>query len=901
MLDDASPRRDLPTGTVTFLRTDVEGSMGLARRLGGAWDEVNADHLGIIRGAVQVHGGVTVRTEGDALFAAFPEAAAGARAAIDAQLALDRHAWPDGVDVRVRMGLHSGEAHLAGDDYGGFDVNRAARIAAIGHGGQIVLSGATQALVESSLPDGVRPRSLGRVALKDVPIPEHLYQLDVTGLPTTFPPLRVADASSTNLPVRLTSFVGRDQDLVELGALLDTARLVTLTGPGGIGKTSLAIELARSREGVPDGVWFVALDAIDDASQVGAVIARTLGLFDGTGGPAVEALPRFLADRSMVLVLDNFEHVLEAAGDVAMLLRASPGTRIVVASRSPLHLVGEQEYPVRPLPIRAQDTSSEVDGTPASMQLFVDRARAVRPGWDSGPDTPIVAEICALLDGLPLGIELAAARTSLLPPAAIRDRLAAQLPLPGTGPRDAPARQRTLAATIEWSHDLLSPGERHVLHDLSVFQEGFDLEQAEHVVCHDPSGPTTDDGDVLGRIISLADHSLISRGVALHDAGALPLSSGVRFAMLRTVEGFAAAKLAEDRSHDTSVHRRHAETFLALAQAAAARLQGSAQPLWLDRLGLEQANLRVALEWSISAGDTEIALGMVGALWRYWLLDGLLHEGAAWVERAFAMPGAERPTPGRLQAVAAAGSIAYWRGQPLESLRLYEEEAELAARLDDPRMAADASFNLSAAYGVNGDLERSRAASVDARRRFEALGDDRGVARVDWGFANLKQWEEGPAAAFPDLPPLLERTIELDDAQYVALVQGSLAWVTFSVGDMPQATAWAMKAMAGNYAIRDLAGTTISLPVGAVIALIAGRPGDAVALMGAFESLCERYGVRPPVPLRDLIGVADPLGQASALLTPDVVAEQLRIGRRMTIAEAVALTLEIGNGVAPGQ
>ena len=742
MRERTTPRRDLPTGTVTFLRTDVEGSMGLARQLGGAWDNVNEAHLDVIRGAVREHGGITVRTEGDALFAAFQEAAAGVNAAVDAQRSLDGHDWPEGVDVRVRMGLHSGEAHLAGDDYGGFDVNRAARVAAVGHGGQIVLSGPTWALVESSLPPDIRLRSLGRVTLKDVPSPEQLFQVDVPGLRTDFPPLRVAGSSVGNLPVRLTSFIGRDQDLVELGALLDSARLITLTGPGGIGKTSLAVELARGRAAdMPDGAWFVGLDALDDSSQVGPAIARTIGLFDGTLGQAVDALPGFLAERSMLLVLDNFEHVLDAAGIVTILLRSSPGSRFIVASRSPLHLGGEQEYPVRPLPMVAGEA---IDGDTAAVRLFTERARAVQTGWDPAADAPVIAEICALLDGLPLGIELAAARMSLLPAVAIRDRLAARLPLPGAGPRDAPARQRTLAGAIAWSHELLGPDERHLLHDLAVFQDGFDLEQAELVVCHDSAGAA--DTDVLERLIALADQSLIVRDVTSTGVDVLPLASGIRFAMLRTVQVFAAEQLIAD-GHEVDVRRRHAETFLELARAAGTRLQGSAQPLWLDRLGLDHGNLRAALEWSTSAGETEIALGMIGALWRFWLLDGRLHEGSEWAERVLAMAGADAPTPARLQGVAAAGNIAYWQSRTEDCLRLYEEERDLAAILDDQVMAADAAFNLASAYVVRGDLERGASNLADARRRYEGLGDSRAVNRVAWAEANLLQMTGGPPAA----------------------------------------------------------------------------------------------------------------------------------------------------------
>lgn len=452
----ATPRDDLPTGTVTFLRTDVQGSMALARSLGERWDELNRRHLALIGQAVSDHGGTVIRTEGDALFAVFPEAVAAVEAAAEAQRALTTEPWPDDATIRVRIGLHTGEAHRSGDDYGGFDINRAARVAAVGHGGQVVLSETTAALVVDALPDGTSLRDLGRHVLKDVPRAERLSQLDIAGLPNDFPPLRSSAEGRGNLPDRLTSFVGRDQELADLVELVGDARLVTLTGPGGIGKTSLAIEAARLLEpGFQDGAWFVSLAALDGPDQVRAAIAHGIGIFDGPERSAAQALVAFVADRALVLVLDNMEHLLAAADEVAAVVRASPASRVLVTSRAPLRIVGEHEVPVAPL----------VDD---GIALFTDRARAVQPGWTTGHDAAVVAEICHLLDDLPLGIELAAARVSALSPTVIRDRLAARLPLPGSGLRDAPARQRTLEGAVAWSHDLLSPKRQALLHILGV-------------------------------------------------------------------------------------------------------------------------------------------------------------------------------------------------------------------------------------------------------------------------------------------------------------------------------------------------------------------------------------------------------------------------------------------------
>ncbi len=311
---EGSVARRLPTGTVTFLRTDVEGSMRLVRELGAAWDDVNAAHLGIIRSAVETHGGVVVRTEGDALFAAFAEARAAAQAAVAAQLAIQANHWPVNGTLAVRMGLHSGEAHLAGDDYGGFDVNRAARVAAAGHGGQILLSSTTTSLVEDQLPAGVHLVDLGSHQLRDVPRPERLAQLTIEGLPDQFPPVRTAGTVVGNLPDRLTSFVGREAEQQQVTDLLGRARLVTLTGPGGIGKSSLAVEVARqAAERFRDGAWFIPLADVADPRGISATIAHGIGIFDGPERSAASALLPYLADRSMLIVLDNFEHLVEGA------------------------------------------------------------------------------------------------------------------------------------------------------------------------------------------------------------------------------------------------------------------------------------------------------------------------------------------------------------------------------------------------------------------------------------------------------------------------------------------------------------------------------------------------------------------------------------------------------------
>ena len=865
---DPGTPRTLPTGTVTFLRTDVEGSMGLVRTLGPAWDHVNATHMRIVRYAIDDHGGTWVRTEGDAVFAVFPEARAAVSAAIDAQRALNAHDWPEGVDVRVRMGLHSGEAYLAGDDYGGFEVNRASRITAAGHGGQVLLSDTTRALVADALPAGVGIRGLGQHALRDLPRPESIHQLVVPGLLSDFPPLRSLEGTTGNLPERLTSFVGRETDIAALQGLLSDGRLMTLTGPGGIGKTSTAIELARATAAAfRDGVWLVELDDIVEAGLVRGMMARTLGLFDGPERAAVDALHPYLADRSMLLVLDNFEHLLDAAGEVEAILRASPSSKVIVTSRAPLHIAGEQEYPIGPL---ATATPADPAG-----RLFSERARGVRPTFDPGSDTDAIREVCTLLDGLPLGIELAAARVASLSVAAIRDRLAAQLPLPGPGRRDVPDRQRTLDAAIAWSYELLPADRQRLLRDLSVFDGGFDIAQSEAVF---------GEGDVLEALADLVDQSLVARD--LDD----PIE--VRFRILQTIQAYALRQL-RDEGREHEVRRRHAMAFLALAEATAPSLPGPRQRAILQRLRLDHANLRSAVKWAIDADDVDVALGLVAALWRYWQLDGHLVEGRALTDEALVMRGAEAPSSARLAAVTAAAGIAYWQGRAEEATKLYDEQLDLAQRLGDRAAEADATFNGIYGRFIHRDTDGALLMLERARHLFTKLGDERALARLAWteGTVLMNQGRTTDARQFFEASlPTFQAS---GDAWYEALSLGSQAWLAFSEGDSRTAAAHFVRSMAKSRDLGDRASLAISLEVAAIVALELDEPESAAVLLGALETATAKYGVRPPAGLALLIATREPSKRVEEALDAATLRDAMDRGRLMSLDDAVELLLQL--------
>jgi predicted ATPase/class 3 adenylate cyclase len=881
-----SPR--LPTGTVTFLRTDVEGSMRLARALGSEWDGLNTAQLDIVRRAVARHGGTIVRTEGDALFAVFSEARAAARAAVECQRSLADHPWPAEAPVRVRIGLHSGEAHLAGDDYGGFDVNRAARVAAVGHGGQIVLSDPTRALIAGDLGPGESIRDLGRHPLKDVPHPEHLFQLEAPGLATSFPPVRTAAPVVGNVPARLTSLVGREPELESLSRLLGTSRLLTITGPGGVGKTSLALELARRQApAFADGAWMVALDEIEDPALVLAAVARVLGVWDGPARPVLAGLARHLETRETLLVLDNFEHVLAAARDVAQLLAAAEGLRIIVTSRAALRVRGEQEVPVGPLDHAG--TGMAEQQVPAAVRLFEERARAVRPGWGTGVDPGIVREICERLDGLPLAIELAAARVSVLSAAAIRDRLAARLPLPGPGPRDAPDRQRTLDGAIAWSYDLLDEADRALLRDLAVFEGGFDLEQAAIV-----AGQQDKDQDELDAIALLVDHSLLGRD---DRPGHDDRPGAARYRMLETIRSFMLRRAGEDVARDREVRGRHARAFLALAEEAAQHFLGSDQPRWLDRLAEDDANLRAAVQWAIAAGEVELAQRLSAALWRYWQLAGHLTEGRALADAVLELPGAEEATAGRLWSLAAAGGMAYWQGEAARADALYRRQLEASLAIGDRPGEADALFNLASTAFILGSPAESRDLLDMVRSRYVDMGDERGAIRTDWGRANLLLSEGRPVDAIALLRAARERYLAHRDMTYVALASGSLSFAHLVMGNRIEALRWGRESLVTYHRLRDIATTTITLPAIAVYLVEFERHEAAAVAMGAYEALREVHGVEPPAGFALMIQALRPLERVMDVLRSDRFEAAVQHGRQLSLDQAVAYALDAIAGV----
>jgi predicted ATPase/class 3 adenylate cyclase len=893
-------RRAVPTGTLTFLFSDIEDSTRLVQELDTArYRELLEQHQALLRASFAAHGGIERSTEGDSFFVVFRDAPSAVAAAVDGQRELSAADWPSEARVRVRMGLHSGEGIQGGDDYVGIDVHRAARIAAAAHGGQVLVSESTRALAQHALPRDVALIDLGGYHLKGLASPERLYQLSIGGLPSSFPPPRTDPVARAHLPPRLTSFVGRRPDLDVLRGLLGDSRLITLIGPGGTGKTSMAIECAREVSGdFSDGAWFVALEAISDPDLVPSAIVGALGLQDPSGRTARDQLAENLAGRELLLVLDNFEQVMAASALLGEILGAAPAVKVIATSRAPLHLSAEQVYPVAPLEIPSiapaqppgwsmlDSAALEALGSVPAIRLFVDRVRQVQPAFELSRDNAsAVAEICVRLDGLPLGIELAAARVPLLGTAGVAERLVRRLSLPPSPSPDAPARQRTLQETIAWSCDLLDLPGRALFARLSVFSGGWRLDEAE-VVC----GPAPELGaEVLDTLAGLVDQSLV---IAREHRGV------VRYEMLETVRQFADDQLAA-REDGPTIRRRHALVYLALAEAAAPNVRRRGRAATLERIGPERANLRAAVRWSIESGEAEIALRLTTALVEArgappWGLAGGIEEARSAILTALDLPGADEPTTIRMRCLEAAGTVCYYSGDNPQAATFYRAQLELAQQLGDPQGVADARLNLVWTEDWTGRVAEARKAHKQVEAAYRALGDEHGLARVSFIRGNVLIEEGRLSEAIEVFERARERFREFDDVPYESMTAGSLGRAYLEAGDRDRAIHYFLRGVVGlAREVDDQGAMTMTLPIGAIAALELGRPEAAAVIMGASETLSRAYGIRPPIGLNQVFTRFDPLARARAELDPAAFEAALQRGRAMRLDQAVSLVLEM--------
>ena len=709
---------ELPTGTVTFLFTDIEGSARL-------WDEhpeemrpALARHEALLHEAIGAHEGYVFHTAGDAFCVVFARATDALAAALDAQRALQAEPWAVG-PLGVRMALHTGEAEERGGDYFGPPLNRCSRILSAGHGGQVLLSRTSAHLVREALPSGAELKPLGEHRLRDLAQPEGIFQLLHLGLPSEFPPLRSLAAFTHNLPIQLTSFIGREQELAEVKRLLGTTHLLTLTGTGGAGKTRLALQAgADLLDEYPDGVWLVELAALVEASLVPQAVASALGVREEPGRALVETLKDALRPKRSLLIIDNCEHLVGACAELAeTLLRACPGVGVLATSREALGAEGEVLWriPSLALPAREPGPTPPIEQLTqyAAVQLFIERAATARPGFRvTNENAPAVAEICWRLDGIPLAIELAATRVKVLPPEQIERRLDDRFRLLRGGRRTALPRQQTLRAAVEWSYDSLSPDQQALFDRLSVFAAGFSLEAAELV----GAGGAIEQRAVLDLLTELADKSLVVPDEVDGEA---------RYRLLESLRAYGWERLQETGEAEAT-RQRHASYFRDLAEEMRLAMVAGARADCLRRLDREHDNFRAALTWGL-AHDVSTSLRLAVALQRFWELRGHWAEGREWVAQSLAR--AERvPLEYRAQGLYLAGllALAQWdHGQAEPLLR----DALTAARLCGDRRTEANAFN------TLGNVAADRAHYDEAKDLYEQslairqdLGDRRAIA-----------------------------------------------------------------------------------------------------------------------------------------------------------------------------
>ena len=764
---------EMPSGTVTFLFTDVENSSPLWEHDGIAMMSALARHVSLLREAVDAHGGVLYKTVGDGTQSAFPTVPAAISAALAAQRALLAEPWPDELGpLRACMAIHVGEAEPRGGDYLAAPLNRLSRVLGMARGGQILLTEAVEQLAQDGLPAGGSLQELGVMRLRDIKRAERVFVLVHPDLPQDIDLPVASDQQTRHFPPALTPFLGRDEQISAIAQLVaaPNVHLVTLTGPGGIGKTRLAIQVGeRLASSFSGGAVFVDLSSLREPAQVLPAIGRALGLREVNAGSLVQQIHSLLAERETLLILDNFEHLLGSAAVVANLLGGSE-VELLVTSRAPLRVQGEHEYlvPTLLLPDHSQRTNAAALGTNEAVVLFVDRARAVRPDFElTDAIAPIIAEICARLDGLPLAIELAAARIKVLPPAALLSRLERRLPLLTGGRRDAPERQRTLRDTIAWSYDLLAPEECELFLRLGVFVGGWTIEAAEAVA--NPEGNL----DVLGGLTSLVEMSL----VRLDETESEP-----RFRMLETIREYAVDRLTE-ADEDAAIRERHATFYLDFAEAAEPELVRANQVEWLDRLAADGPNITAALGWLLEQNRIDEGLRLSVAMRFFWLRRAPFGEGSRWLT-AFL----ERPADGvsprtRARALAAAGSFNHRLGRLDETRTLYRDALTLFREAGDLIGEARLLRNLASVAIDLGEFEEAESLLTESRAVADRNGNPRSVADVV-GLSGTLAFAQGDYdQASARLKEASDRFRVLGDVASVMDASGDAAYMTALNGD----------------------------------------------------------------------------------------------------------------------
>jgi predicted ATPase/class 3 adenylate cyclase len=760
---------ELPTGTITFLFTDVQGSTHLWERHPEAMRLAMLQHDILVEGCVVSNSGQVVRPrgEGDSRFAVFQRAPDAVTAARDIQQGIARVGWPVPAPLSVRIALHTGEADLRAGDYYGSAVNRCARLRALAYGGQTLISEATYELTRDRVPAHTGLRDLGEHRLKDLERAEHVYQLVIADLPADFPPLKSVDTLPNNLPVQLTSFVGREKEMAEVKSQLTAARLLTLTGSGGTGKTRLALQVAADLlESFPDGIWFVDLAPLSDPDLVPQTVASALGVREQPGRSLIAVLNDYVASKTLALILDNCEHLVDPCARLSeRLLRAGLGVRILATSREALGIAGEVAWPVPSLTLPdTHDTSVEQLSQSEAVRLFLERALAVQPHFQlSLANASSVAQVCTRLDGIPLALELAASRLRVLSVEQLAARLDDRFRLLTGGSRTALPRQQTLRALIDWSFGLLSEPERVIFRRLAVFMGGWTLEAAEAVCGEvDPSlSPLGNGGigetDVLDLLSHLVDKSLVV---------AQPDEIGMRYRMLETIRQYAREKLV-DSGEMESLRDAHLAYYCGWVPDQQPSVIAGARTVWFPKFDVEYENLRAAITWGLERG-TQRALRIVCALPQYWGARGYLTEGRSWVEQVLGRDAAEAASQPkddetrrafRADALSALAGVLVLQGQNAQARKVLEEEAGLNRDLGNRRGLAIGLGLLSMVCASQGDSQSAAEHMKESIELAEAVGDKLTLA-MDYGVVGRFAYEQDRDFAKARL--YLQRAIALE-------------------------------------------------------------------------------------------------------------------------------------------
>ena len=915
----------LPSGTVTFLFTDIEGSTKLWQDHPQQMRDALSRHDALLRAAVLAQGGALLKTTGDGLLAVFAAAPAALAAALDAQRALQAEAWDLPTPLRVRMALHTGACEERDGDFFGPPLNRVARLMAVGHGGQTLLSEVTQGLVRDALSPETTLRDLGRHRLKDLGRPETVFQLVHPGLTPDFPPLRSLDNPElpNNLPQQVTSFIGREKEVGEIKALLGKTRLLTLVGSGGAGKTRLSLQVAADLlDGEGDGVWLVELAALSDPLLVPQAVANVLGVKEQAGQPIRQTLVDALKAKRLLLILDNCEHLVAACASLAAeLLQNCLGINILASSREPLNVTGEQTYrvPSLSLPDPKQAQTVESLSQFEAVRLFIERAQAVQTAFAvTNANAPAVAQICWRLDGIPLAIELAAARVRSLSVEEVNVRLDHRFHLLTGGSRNILPRQQTLRALIDWSYDLLTEAEKTLLRRLSVFAGGWTLAAAEAVCAGNP----VEGFEVLDLLMGLVDKSLV-----MYEEQAA--GGGDRYRLLETIRQYAGDRLQESGEAE-AVQERAASWFLGWAEEAAPKLTGNEQAWWLDRLERDHDNLRASLGWYEQAvSGVEGNLRLAGTLSRFWWVRGYYSEGRQWLGQALARTADGELSAPRTKALDGAGLLALGQGDYATGRALFEESLTIGRQLGHQGDITDALNGLGDVAGLQGDYARARTLFEESLTIRRQLGHQQGIAASlnKLGGVALGQGSFAEARVLYEESLIIRRQLghqggiamSLNNLGSVALYQGDFAearvlyeeslsidrqlghqrGIAMSLnnlgnvarlqGDYAGARALLKESLIIDQQLEDQESITYHLGTLAEVAQGQNQLASAARLWGAAGALRDALGI--PLRPADQEDIARWLGSVRAALGEEGFAAAEAEGRAMTWEQAVEYAL----------